>query len=161
MLPSYVLNSRWEAVSGNDSLIINNDGTLYYTLDEKTLKYEYKVGDNGDIIISDKDGNIVIAKLEGYSRKDINFNGKLFGINGISSKTRHRWEVEENKKNMVRATFSVPKYDEDKYDDLLNASWKATIFSVMFAVLCFIAIGYFIATTDIMGWGSFRHKFPW
>lgn len=63
---------------------------------------------------------------------------------------------------MVRATFSVPKYDEDKYDDLLNASWKATIFSVMFAVLCFIAIGYFIATTDIMGWGgSFRHKFPW
>ena len=54
---------------------------------------------------------------------------------------------------MVRATFSVPKYDEDKYDDLLNASWKATIFSVMFAVLCFIAIGYFIATTDIMGWG--------
>lgn len=154
MLPSYVLNSRWEAVSGNDSLIINNDGTLYYTLDEKTLKYEYKVGDNGDIIISDKDGNIVIAKLEGYSRKDINFNGKLFGINGISSKTRHRWEVEENKKNMVRATFSVPKYDEDKYDDLLNASWKATIFSVMFAVLCFIAIGYFIATTDIMGWGG-------
>ena len=94
-------------------MVINKDGTLFYTSKGRTSKYEYTFSDNESCILaSDNKGNTFVLKLDEYG---IIFNGKLFGYGGVPYETRRRREVEVNakcrEKNHMKKVLGVPEKD--------------------------------------------------
>lgn len=133
-----ICHSIWEEDGGIDSLVINKDGTLFYTSKGRTSKYEYTFSDNESCILaSDNKGNTFVLKLDEYG---IIFNGKLFGYGGVPYETRRRMEVEVNakcrEKNHMKKVLGVPEKDYGWRD----GSWKKVTKYALYAVGCIIAL---------------------
>lgn len=127
-----ICHSIWEEDGGIDSLVINKDGTLFYTSKERTSKYEYTFSDNESCILaSDNEGNTFVLKLDEYG---IIFNGKLFGYGGVPYETRRRREVEVDakcrEKNHMKKVLGVPEKDYGWRD----GSWKKVAKYALWAV---------------------------
>lgn len=99
---------EWKEVGGTDSLIINDDGTLYYSTSEETCKLTFQIADNGSLIAADNDGKVVIVRYEVHPASPswlpimrLTYCGKTFTKDGRPYESAAEYYVKENKKNEV------------------------------------------------------------
>lgn len=111
---------EWKEVDGKDSLIINDDGTIYYSSPEKTSKLTFKISDNGCLIVLDAEDNVSIARYEVHPSSPqwspvmkLSYNGKIFTKSGKSYKSEAEYYIKQNKENdtltEVMKSLRMPK----------------------------------------------------
>lgn len=127
---------EWKEVDGQDSLIINSDGTIYYSSPGQTAKFTFQIGDEGSIIASDIEDKVVIAKYEvhpsspqWYPIMKLVFDGKTFTKNGQSYESTAECYISENKQKETRAEVMKSLGVPDN-----NGSWGWVIVSAAFAI---------------------------